>query len=99
MDDDTLLHCRVTVPEHVVRRHFAEETIALNLETGRYHGLNKTAAAMLDALEDGAEPALLVLEIAAGSGEPVSRIEADVLTLLRVLAERDLVEVHDRGAA
>jgi hypothetical protein len=42
----------VRVPEHVVYRKFAEETVALNLQTGRYHGLNPTAAAMVQALRD-----------------------------------------------
>jgi len=45
-------HICVRVPEHVVYRDFAEQTVALNLETGRYHGLNPTAAAMVDALRD-----------------------------------------------
>ena len=42
----------VCVPEHVVYRDFAEQTVALNLQTGRYHGLNPTAAAMVDALRE-----------------------------------------------
>ena len=42
----------VSVPEHVVYRDFAEQTVALNLQTGRYHGLNETAVTMLDALRE-----------------------------------------------
>ena len=42
----------VRVPEHVVYRDFAEQTVALNLHTGRYHGLNETSAAMLEALRE-----------------------------------------------
>ena len=42
----------VRVPDHVVYRDFAEQTVALNLQTGRYHGLNQTAAAMLGALRE-----------------------------------------------
>ena len=35
----------VRVPEHVVYRDFAEQTVVLNLRTGRYHGLNETVVA------------------------------------------------------
>ena len=42
----------VRVPEHVVYRDFAEQTVALNLHTGRYHGLNETSAEMLEALRE-----------------------------------------------
>ena len=28
------------IPQHVVFRGFATETVVLNLETGKYHGLN-----------------------------------------------------------
>ena len=97
--DDPLLRCRITVPEHVVRRRFAEESIALNLRTGRYHGLNETAAAMLDALEAGADPVALAGEIAAASGEPRERVATDLATLMRALAERELVEVHEPDGA
>ena len=45
----------VRVPDHVVYRDFAEQTVVLNLRTGRYHGLNETSSQMLDALRDDAD--------------------------------------------
>jgi hypothetical protein len=96
--DDPLLHARFAVPEHVVRRRFAEESIALNLRTGQYHGLNETAAEMLDALAGGADAEVVAQEIATRAGVPAERVRADVLALLRALVDRDLVEVHDRDA-
>jgi DNA-binding CsgD family transcriptional regulator len=44
---------RVRVPQHVVHRAFPARTVVLNLETGKYHGLNPTAGRMLTALEQG----------------------------------------------
>jgi len=44
---------QIRVPEHVVYRRFAAETVVLNLETGQYYGLNGTAGRMLEEL-DGA---------------------------------------------
>ena len=48
----SLLTCKVTVPQHVVYRSFPTETVVLNLNTGKYHGLNATAGRMLDELEE-----------------------------------------------
>src|ERR671938_504612 len=52
--NDAMLTARLRVPEHVVYRDFDDETVVLNLDSGQYHGLNPTAAAMLSAV-DGAE--------------------------------------------
>ena len=42
------LDAHASVPQHVVYRRFAAETVVLNLETGTYHGLNATGARMLE---------------------------------------------------
>jgi hypothetical protein len=91
---DPLLQARVAVPEHVVRRRFAEESIALNLRTGQYHGLNATAAEMLDALSAGEEPERVAAAIAQRTGAPLEQVQNDLLALLHGLLDRDLVEVH-----
>src|SRR6202012_5574673 len=51
--DDTpdLLAARARVPDGVVFRAFANETVVLNLATGLYHGLNPTAGRMLETIE------------------------------------------------
>ncbi len=91
--DEQLLQARVKVPEHVVRRAFANETVVLNLHSGQYHGLNATAAAMIDALEGGEHPVAIAARIAAAAGQPAERVETDLVTLVRALAERGLVEL------
>ncbi len=40
----------IRIPHHVVFRHFVNETVVLNLQTGKYHGLNRTAGRMLHEL-------------------------------------------------
>jgi len=42
---------RARVPNNVVYRTFAYETVVLNLNTGKYHGLNRTAGRMLESLD------------------------------------------------
>ena len=39
------------VPAHAVYRAFPSETVVLNLNTGRYHGLNVTAGRMMEVLD------------------------------------------------
>ena len=41
---------RAIVPVHVVYRQFPAEVILLNLDTGHYHALNRTAATMFEAV-------------------------------------------------
>jgi hypothetical protein len=86
---------RVRVPAHVVHRDFGSETVALNLEHGTYHGLNPTAARMLEALEceRSLEGALGRLERELDA--PREKIERDLRELCQELAERGLVEVEE----
>ena len=80
----------VRVPEHVVYRDFAEQTVALNLHTGRYHGLNETSAAMLEALTVAAAAQRLAPSWDVDPGV----LLADLLDLCDGLESRGLIETH-----
>ena len=96
-DDEALLNSRIRVPEHVVYRDFDDETVILNLDTGKYHGLNATAAKMLETLDAGDVPVGEAVErLASEFGQPRDVIERDVLSLCRALGERGLI-AHDAG--
>lgn len=94
----SLLETRVTVPQHVVYRSFPSETVVLNLQTGKYHGLNPTAGRMLEALaqadsvRDAAEAA------ARDYDQPLETTERDMCDLCSALLERGLIEVEGDGA-
>ena len=45
------LGSRVKIPDHVVYRSFVAETVILNLNTGRYHGVNPSGGYMLELLD------------------------------------------------
>jgi hypothetical protein len=91
--DDTLLRARITIPEHVVLRRFADDSIALNLSTGQYHGLNETAATMIEMLSSGKTPAAVAQSISERAGVGVDQVTGDLLDLLRELDRRGLIEV------
>src|SRR3954469_22520671 len=90
---------RITVPPHVVYRTFVTETVALNIESGQYHGLNATAGRMLEVLERSRS--------VAGGGEPLARefeqsperIRSDLLAPCASLHARGLIEMREPDAA
>lgn len=86
------------VPDHVVYRSFATETIILNLETGQYHGLNMTAATVLDALENEKTMSDAVEAIAEDYGQSVEVVAADVRELCQGLLDRGLLQLDDDPA-
>ena len=94
--DDPLISARVRVPEHVVYRDFGDETVVLNLDSGMYHGLNRTAAAMLSVLGESDTVGAAVERLAREFEQPPEVIERDLLDLCRSLDERGLIE-HDGG--
>ena len=81
------------MPQHVVYRTFPSETVVLNLQTGRYHGLNVTAGRMLMALEASASVREAVGVLARSYGEDLLLVRRDVCELCWALLDRGLVEI------
>ncbi|MEA2440576.1 MAG: hypothetical protein QOH76_2000 [Thermoleophilaceae bacterium] len=94
--DDDILAAQVRVPEHVVYREFQDETVILNLDSGNYHGLNATAAKMVETLGSAARVSDAIDSLAAEFQQPREVIERDVVALCRSLEERGLI-VRDAG--
>lgn len=93
LSDAALLQQTVRVPDHVVHRSFAAETVVLNLRTGRYHGLNPSAGRMLEALESQGSVRDAAATLADAYAQPLERIESDLIALCRGLLERQLIEL------
>ena len=84
----------VVVPEHVVHRRFATETVLLNLQTGQYHGVNPTGGRMLELLEGGATVGDAAAQLADEFERPQDEMEQDLRAFCSDLAQRGLIEVH-----
>lgn len=91
---ESVLAAQVVVPEHVAQRDFADQSVAVNLQTGQYHGLNPTAARMVKVLGDSRIVGDAVQPLASEFDQPREVIEKDVVGLCRDLAERGLIELH-----
>jgi hypothetical protein len=81
----------VRVPDHVVYRTFAKETVALNLQSGTYHGLNPTAGRMLEVLGRSETVGAAADTLAAEFGRPRDEIRADLHEFCRQLLDRGLI--------
>lgn len=92
-DAEDLLNARLRLPQYVVHRSFVAETVVLNLETGKYHGLNPTAGRMLDVLSDAPTVRDAAAQIASEYKLDQATVEADLLAFCRDLLDRKLVEV------
>ncbi len=93
--DASLEGARLAVPQHVVHRAFPTETVVLNLQTGKYHGLNPTAGEMLDELARRGTVAAVAAELAERHELPREEVEEDVRRLCTALLERGLLEVDE----
>ena len=80
------------LPEHVVYRSFALETVVVNLEKGVYHGLNPTAGRMLETLERGSCVREAAVMLADELGQPRDVVEAHLAGFCLDLLERGLIE-------
>jgi hypothetical protein len=89
----SLLDKTIRVPQHVVYRSFPSETVVLNLQTGKYHGLNPTAGRMLEAVERAGSVRDAASGVAAEFGQSQSAIERDLCDLCHALLERGLAEI------
>ncbi len=83
---------RITIPDHVVFRTFVEETVVLNLETGTYHGLNRTGGRMLELLGELGELDAVTERIVEETGEARSLVATDLREFCDSLAEKRLIE-------
>jgi hypothetical protein len=86
---EEILGSRVEIPDNVVFRNFVAETVILNLNTGKYHGINPTGGFMLELLKT------------VGSVEQAAAKLADEYGLAPEDANRDLcdfcLELERRG--
>ncbi len=84
---------RITVPDHVAYRSLPSETVVLNLQTGRYHGLNPTAGSMLEALERAACVGDAAAAVAEEYGQAPALVERDMCELCDALLARGLIRL------
>jgi coenzyme PQQ synthesis protein D (PqqD) len=98
VDRDTLLSARMRLPEHVVHRTFVAETVILNLQTGKYHGLNPMGGHMLDVLGESSDVRSAAERVATEYDQDPDVVEDDFVAFCNDLLDRGLIELADGGS-
>jgi hypothetical protein len=93
--DGHLVERKARVPAHVVFRQFAQETVVLNLQTGRYHSLNPTGGRMLEVLAKADSIREAAAHLKAEFPEATEVIERDLCKFCLALSSRRLIQLDD----
>ncbi len=88
---------RASIPSHVVYRAFPAETVILNLETGKYHGLNSTGGRMLELLDRCDNVADALAAFANDYGKKPIDVEQHIRAFCNKLFERGLIDITLNG--
>jgi hypothetical protein len=93
--NEALLAAKARLPEHVVYRAFVKETVVLNLQSGKYHGLNPVGGRMLEVLTSAPTVRDGAAKLADEYGINAAEIESDVCEFCSDLLERGLIELGE----
>ena len=89
-----VLAAHPSVPDHVVYREFVNETVVLNLDTGRYHGLNSSGGKMLQTLAAAKTVRAAATALSDFFQRPLERMEQDLYEFCLDLSDRGLLELQ-----
>ncbi len=94
---DELCRSRAEIPQNVVYRRFVAETVLLNLNTGKYHGINPSGGYLLELLEKLGSVEQVAATLAREYGLPLERAVDDLCDLCVELEQRDLLVLSSSG--
>ena len=94
-----LATAHASIPSHVVYRAFAAETVILNLETGKYHGVNETGGRMLECLDRCDRVSEALTAFASSYGKEPASVEDDLRVFCVGLHARGLIDVTHDGSS
>lgn len=95
IDPTQILDWKPRVPDHVVFREFALETVVLNLDSGQYHGLNATGGRMLELLKQKSSVREAADALAEEFPEAADTVARDLCVFCLALSTRGLVELGE----
>jgi hypothetical protein len=90
---DEIRNRRAVVPQHVVHRTFATETVLLNITTGHYHGMDPIGGRFFEVLLSVDDIGAAVEALATEYEQPVERIQEDMAAFCSELRGLGLIEL------
>ena len=85
---------RLTVPDQVMFRDLAGEAVLLELDSGRYFGLNESGTRMWSLLVHHGRIGLALEDLLREYDAPPEQIEQDLVFFVETLASRKLLHLH-----
>jgi len=82
----------------VVVEAFPDETVAVNLATGRYYSLDLATVAVFELVTAGHSVGDIAAHLAAAHGADPATVESDVAAFVQQLLDQELVVAADSGA-
>lgn len=79
------------VPKEVVVQKVGDETVLLNLDSGKYYGLDPVGTRMLELIRELAEPPVVVARLHEEYEAPEDTLQKDLTELLENLEANGLV--------
>ncbi len=83
------------IPETSVNQKVGDELVILDLESGKYFGLDEVGARMVDLLAEHGEPAKVVEIMIQEYDAPADQIESDLKNLIDELMNNNLIVETD----
>jgi hypothetical protein len=91
---DEILESQAQIPDNVVFRSFVAETVILNLNTGKYHGVNPTGGFMLELLDKLGSVEQAAATLAKEYGLPLQEAANDLCDFCVQLEQRGLIVLN-----
>ena len=89
-----MVDSKAVVPQHVVFRGFAQETVLLNIGSGQYHGLDRIGGRFFEVATSSRDLRAASHALAAEYGQQLDRIEQDLAAFCADLRDRGLIELR-----
>jgi hypothetical protein len=86
------------VPQRVVYRTLASETVLLNIQTGHYYGMDETGGRFFEVLREAKSLASAVDALTREFEAPVEQIRQDMLRYCSDLLAHGLIELQEANA-
>lgn len=86
---------RLTVPEQVLFRDLAGEAVLLELDSGRYYGLNESGTRMWSLVVRHGRIDTALQDLLHEYDVSPERLEKELLLFVETLASRKLLNVHE----
>ena len=90
-----VLDKRVTVPPGVMFRDLDGEAVVLEIESGRYFGLNETGTRMWLLLQEHGSVERVLRDLLAEYDVNEERLRRELLSFIDTLSSQRLLQVHE----